>query len=426
MLITLKWLSGEYTQLEIHSNSVLQLRQSLMKFLAITTQYTIVHLYDENGNPMLEDDQMLSPLVAVFVSPSPFISLLDHVDINWYYFSLNPNPKVVDVILERYTAKMAAWSPVMWWNLARHHTRFIRATEPVWSNLSSLVISNIAHALSCHTPPSQKAENKEDLEDAWDLFLDITERFNMPPDSYNWFTMCRNALAVGMLREMAETDISKLNFYELCRNPNPEVLDILRHHPDRIDWSVLVMHPSPHAAVYILANIPPDHRKFLSQSGNPSILDYLQTHLEEVDWGLMSRNPEALSLLQTHPEFIVPSALLYNTEERALDLYFEKFGRSHLRLDENPYPDQLHETYGSILLHNGSRRALDTFVEEMERCGWNWAGVLHTQPDLVMWRLLSVMQSLQTNPNAMHIFAKIFEKIQTISGMIWSNPAIFV
>ena len=422
MFITLKWLSGEYTQLGPFEDAdaiikVSKVRQLVTQSLARTNQYTLVHLY--NNARSLEDHNTFpilpTPMITVFVNPSPFIDMLDDVDINWYYLSLNPNPKVVDFILERYTAKIETWSPVIWWNLARHHTRFISTTEPVWSNLSSLVISNIAHALSSHTESEES-----DVKQAWDMFLDITERFNMPPDSYNWFTMCRNPFAVGMLKEI---DTSKLNFCELCRNPNPEVLDILRHHPDRIDWSVLVAHPSPITAVFVLENIPRDHRKFLSQSGNPLILEYLQTHLDEVDWGILSRNRYALSILEAHSDSIVPSALLYNTNEQALDLYFLHFGRSHLRIDENPYPDSLYETYGSILLHNGSRRALETFAEEMEKCGWNWESVLQTHPNLVMWRL---MQSLQTNPNALPIFVKIFQELHTVSGMIWSNPAIFL
>ena len=96
--------------------------------------------------------------------------------------------------------------------------------------------------------------------------------------------LSKNPNAIPLL----EKNMDKIAWYYLCENPN--ALPLLTQHMDKICWS------------------------FLCKNKNPEVMEFLEQHLDKIDSdpllecqrdGLsLSRNPAALPLLYRHRQFV--------------------------------------------------------------------------------------------------------------------------
>lgn len=101
---------------------------------------------------------------------------------------------------------------------------------------------------------------------------------------------------------------------------NARAVPYLQRHPDLIRW--IPLSKNPEALDLLEANPEKIEFMYLSSNSNPRAVALLRNNLERVDWNFLSMNPcnEALDLLLEHPDKIKYGWLTYNTNPRAIDL----------------------------------------------------------------------------------------------------------
>jgi hypothetical protein len=82
---------------------------------------------------------------------------------------------------------------------------------------------------------------------------------------------------------------SQVHWRAFMLNTNPEAIDVLREHPDRIIWCHLCENPSPAAVQFIEENLK--QASWINLSGNPGAIDLLHRNQDRIFWPTFSRNP---------------------------------------------------------------------------------------------------------------------------------------
>lgn len=105
-------------------------------------------------------------------------------------------------------------------------------------------------------------------------------------DKICWGWLSRNPAAIHLLRQ----NFKNICWYQLCINPNPEVMSLLKEYPGNNYWHVL--------------------------SSNPVAIQLLKTNQDKINWNSLAGNqsPEAMELLKANPDKINWNALAENPE----------------------------------------------------------------------------------------------------------------
>jgi hypothetical protein len=121
---------------------------------------------------------------------------------------------------------------------------------------------------------------------------------------------------------------------------NPNAIDILVKHPEKINWNSLCTNPG---ADYLLAKYPEKvNWEFLSENSGDYALDLLEKNLDKVDWCALSENPNprAIALLKRYPDKIDWCSLANNLADEAVPFIFENLDNIWKGgLCENPNPN---------------------------------------------------------------------------------------
>jgi ribosomal protein L24E len=79
---------------------------------------------------------------------------------------------------------------------------------------------------------------------------------------------------------------NKISWYSLSKNPN--IIELLKENPDKIDWVWLSENPNPKAFELLKQN--PDKIKWRYLEKNKQCLELMKSYREKIDWGELSRN----------------------------------------------------------------------------------------------------------------------------------------
>jgi hypothetical protein len=211
----------------------------------------------------------------------------------------------------------------------------------------------------------------------------------------------------------------KLDIKELNKNPN--VIDFLKDHPEKINWKYLNMNPNGYnlleknnrlkfnticrtptknALQLVIKNIGNMIEKDWSiLSGNPAAIQLLTANQKKIDWSELSANPNAIKLLRDNKENIDWSKLSSNPKAISL---LEKNEIDWTKLSGNP---------NAIELLKANKKKID-WVELSGNP--NAIGLLKANQKRINWFKLS------GNPNAINLLKKNQHKINWNS--LSSNP----
>lgn len=111
-------------------------------------------------------------------------------------------------------------------------------------------------------------------------------------DECDWFSLSGNSGAVPLLQKYPE----KIVWFEFCHhNHSPDIISLLEQHFDKINWKYLSANP---AAIPLLQKYPEKiDWRWLSSNPSPDVLPLLEKNLEKLEWRNLSENPVAAPLL---------------------------------------------------------------------------------------------------------------------------------
>jgi len=108
-----------------------------------------------------------------------------------------------------------------------------------------------------------------------------------------------------------------INWDRLCSNTNPNVIDILKEHPTKINKYNLSKNPSDNAIDYLMENIHMVDWKGVSRNSNPRIIQLIEDNLDNVNWNDVDWNYLSIK----------PSIFEYDYQRMAVD-------RTHIIVEE--------------------------------------------------------------------------------------------
>lgn len=129
------------------------------------------------------------------------------------------------------------------------------------------------------------------------------------PLEFNWYNLSSNPSAVRLVQSLI-TNMDCVFMSQLCKNTNPEAIDMLSlpENKSKICWPVLSKNSG--ARSLLLEELQQDDSNiyFRNMCCNPSMIDVIEkvakSYPEKIDWGSLSLNPEAIHLLQENPDKI--------------------------------------------------------------------------------------------------------------------------
>jgi hypothetical protein len=165
----------------------------------------------------------------------------------------------------------------------------------------------------------------------------IREHMNDPDFCWIWFSMNPSPAAMKVLKE----NINRVSSYGICYNPNPEAIEILTNHPDKICWTSLSSNPN---AIELLSNNI-DKINWVYLCINPKAEKLISDNIYEIKqagfltWSFMSSNPGAVSILKQNMEYIDWRELCHNKNPDAIELIRQNLHRPDIswsNLSRNP------------------------------------------------------------------------------------------
>ena len=262
---------------------------------------------------------------ALSSNPNAISLLESNLDkIEWFNLSSNPN---AIHILERNLSKVD-------WNCLSSNPNAIHILEKNkdkinWTHLcrNPNGIPLLEEVLFQNMNNNNHINNQEEISDYFSLEKCLKSASLDDPTierpKPNWYYLSGNPNAISLL----EQNIDKIDWHYLSSNPNaihileknldkinwrllsanPNAISLLEQNMDKVNWIYLCRNPN---GIAILQNninklFSSDNqfqlRKTATTRTNYLFPDYGQT---DVDWSCLSRNPNAINLLEQHPDKI--------------------------------------------------------------------------------------------------------------------------
>jgi hypothetical protein len=198
---------------------------------------------------------------------------------------------------------------------------------------------------------------------------------------------------------------------------NPEAVDMLERHLDKVNWDELSGNPDPKAINLLENNMKnhPDKPEYSREvwdilSGNPAAVHILEENPGKIDWDWLSENEKAIRLIEENLDKIDWFGLSQNK------------GAIHI-LERNP--DKVN--WNSAVWNRNPEmiRFLEQHLDKISLENWSdlnfhphAISLLENNPDKIDF------SSLSENENAIHILEKNQDKIDW--DHLSLNPSIFV
>ena len=222
-------------------------------------------------------------------------------------------------------------------------------------------------------------------------------------------------------------DINIFNEYHLCKTDTIMSKVILKHRPDKIDWSILSRNSSRWVYKLLKNNTNKIDYNALSQNKSNWTIKILD--LEKINWHLISANPSrwACKLIKNNPDKIELQFLLENPSKWAIRT-LEKYNNIDLKyLSHNPCNKIAYEllvnnpTYINYhwLCVNSSKWINKILNKNLDKINWHllllnsskWAyKLLKKNPEKIIWAWFSANPYI-LNPVKINTYYKLFDNI---------------
>ena len=291
---------------------------------------------------------------------------------------------------------------------------FIPLEKIDWSGLSSNpnAIDLLREKMNNENELSQEVLNKVNIE-----------------DKINWNGLSGNPYAIELLEEKINREnemtkeyletlhyFDKINWKSLSENPNPEAIELLKAHTDKIDWEMLS--ENPNAIDLLKANYDKINWKSLSE--NPNAIELLKANYDKIDWcGLsINSNPKAIELLKNNPKKIHWGILSKNRNPAAIELLRKQFEKekktSKYDLDWTEDKDKIN--WARLSGNPNAIELLKEKIKEEDDIPYNSKYARYNLADdqKINWAMLS------SNPNAIELLKANKDEINW--GTLSMNP----
>ena len=256
------------------------------------------------------------------------------------------------------------------------------------------------------------------------------------PNKLNFRFLLGNPLAIDFIQERIEKVMSSFHWSQLSKNPN--AIPILEKHTEKIDWDNLSGNENGIWLLqkYLEGKIVKREKKVYNfdncldsefDSENDSYRNESYRIQEEINWSKLSKNPNAIPILEKHKDKIDELSICLNPNAMHLigeiispnwSVYSSLYW-SLLCCNTNPeaiafvekHGDPKYIDYWSLSKNPG---AVDFLEKEPEKIKWPYLSMnpnpricpfLETNPDKIDWRKLSREMS------AIEILEKNIDKI---------------
>lgn len=257
--------------------------------------------------------------------------------------------------------------------------------------------------------------------------LDILEQHQ---DKISWFNLCRNPnpKAMDLIRNNLHK-LTKTEWEELSKNPN--AIQILEENLDKTSWADVMVNPKGKYLLdkykqrtnsyWRMCNRNEDSTYYnnpyiWSQSNN---IEMLEANIDKANWWELGKNPHAMELIEKYVDKIYFSSLLHNPNPKTIKwikahaLFMHELDTMAVALFTTYIPDVLANAVPylgrfintmsmlnvirRIFYHGNSNPNILTIIREHLEAG----GTLNKQ----QWCILS------ENPNAIDILEKNLDKV---------------
>ena len=159
-------------------------------------------------------------------------------------------------------------------------------------------------------------------------------------DKLNWRNLCENPNAIDLL-ELKE-NYDKINWHHISLNPN--AIDLLKENKDKLNWRILSANPN---AIKLLKEKLELEEKgiydrsdeynaidgdILSTNTNPNAIKLLKKYPNKINWKYFSENPNAIDMLKVRIEY---ENNLSSKDYSSLDVT-QKINWNYLSDNKNP------------------------------------------------------------------------------------------
>lgn len=303
--------------------------------------------------------------------------------IDWVAFAFNPNPECIPLWEKHYKkivglpALVSLYLP----SLATNPVAIPFLEKILEKTLDNLEKEN--HQFNQDIIIGLARNSNPDAIRLMEKYIEtIAKKYGKPTHTYvcGWSSLSRNPNAIPFLEKYIKY-IEHINWMVLSANPN--AIPLLEKYPTKIEWRFLLKNPN--ALPLIEANMDKiDSWYLFGGNPNPAMVAFIEKHWDivfkhgldstaSVSWEMLSENPVAVPLLEKYPHLIWYRKLAVN-------------------------PNAIHLIEQHLKLKN-----VDI----------NWC---LTNPNAVplierwrdqLWEENAIDSELCSNPNAMHLIAKL-------------------
>ena len=248
----------------------------------------------------------------------------------------------------------------------------------------------------------------------------------------NWGKICETS-EKKYIDYLYDNFREEISWNMLSRNPN--AIHLLKKHPEHINMSGMSFNTHPEATILIEQNINKMRQIdwiCLSANANKNSICILKNNIDKISWVHLSKNPNALDILELYPGKIYWLFFLTipanNRIVKLIEDNLDKINQDS-RYILSKRSDTMHilEKNPELIdwLHLSSNEyAIDLLEKNLDKVNWeglsmnkNAIRILEKYPENIVW------SAILDNPNAIHIIEKNLNKINTDDLYILSrNP----
>lgn len=174
-------------------------------------------------------------------------------------------------------------------------------------------------------------------------------------DEIGWKHLALNPNAIDILEDNPDKIIKYKVWSQLCQNPNPKAVNILRENIGRLNeyhWQILAKNPN--ATDIIEENLDKlDERGWEYLAENPNAIDIMNGYLKNISkktWARLVRNPKAIDIIKENMD-IIKKYDLWNSLSGNPEIFMTDSKPSNIRLNEyiKQYDNEMKQNNGLFL-----------------------------------------------------------------------------
>ena len=143
-----------------------------------------------------------------------------------------------------------------------------------------------------------------------------------------WKRVSKHITSIEYVNFIKENDIP---IEVLSQSPNHSAIELLKQHPDKIDWQLFSANSSDYAIEFLNQNLDKVDWCALSSNTNDNAIALLNNNQDEIAWCRLceNRNNNAIKILEQNLDKIIWHILSQNSCDAAVDLLYKNQDRIH-------------------------------------------------------------------------------------------------